>query len=322
MRSAVRPIVTLTPNPSLDRTLHLPHLQRGAVLRTSAAALHPSGKGLNVSRALAAHGRPNRAVLPLGGIVGEQLRRLAEAEGVELAVVPIAASVRSNVSVVEQDGTVTKLNEPGPCLLQAELTALLAAVADAAAGAAWIAGCGSLPPHAPVDLYAQLLPIARAAGAQVAVDSSGAPLLSAVEAGVDLVKPNLDELAEAIGRRPARLRDALAGAEQLRERGATAVLLSLGGDGALLVEESGCLHGEAPVAAPASTVGAGDALLAGFLAAGGRGADALAEGLAWAAAACRLSDSAIPTPADLDRGGVVIHSTLALERPLASANAR
>src|SRR5205807_9872698 len=149
-------------------------------------AVHPSGKGLNVSRALSAHGQRNRAVLPLGGSEGEQLERLAEAEGVELVVVPIAASVRSNVSVVEQDGTVTKLNEPGPRLLEAETDALLSAVAAAAAGAAWIAGCGSLPPGAPVDLYARLLPIARAAGAQVAVDSSGPPLLQAMQAGVDL----------------------------------------------------------------------------------------------------------------------------------------
>ena len=315
------PIVTLTPNPSVDRTVRVEQLVRGSVLRATASVVHASGKGVNVTRALAAHGRASRAVVPVGGHEGAQLSTLAAAEGIELHPVPIAGRVRSNVSIVEPDGVVTKLNEPGPRLSEAETAALLEAVAEHARGAAWVVACGSLPLGAPDDLYARVAQLARAAGAQVAVDTSGPPLGLAAAAGVDLVKPNTHELAEATGERPRTLGEAVAAAQRLRERGAATVLVSLGADGALLVDERGARHGEAPVASPASTVGAGDALLAGFLAAGACGDDALAEALAWAAAAVRLTDSAVPAPADLDRGAVVLHDAPAADRPLADARA-
>lgn len=311
-------ILTFTPNPSVDRTLHVASFVRGGVLRATDASVHPSGKGVNIVRALTAHGKPSRAVLPLGGHEGAQLEALAKEEGIELLVVPIASPVRANISVVEPDGVVTKLNEPGPRLTAGEWSALLDALASAIPECSYVVGCGSLPPGAPADLYGRLVPLARSSGARVAVDSSGPPLLHAAAAEVDLLKPNTDELAEAIGRYPATLGDALAGGEALRRAGARAVLVSLGPDGALLVDESGALHGEAPIEKTASTVGAGDALLAGFLSAGARGRHALAEGLAWAAAACQLPDSAVPKPSDLNRELVVIHDRVDMARPIAS----
>lgn len=317
----MRRIVTLTPNPSVDRTVHVSTLLRGAVLRATGAAVHASGKGVNVTRALAAHGIESRAIVPLGGHEGAQLEALAIAEGIDLRAVAIAGPVRSNVSIVEPDGVVTKLNEPGPRLADAERDELLRVVGEQARGAAWLVGCGSLPPGAPDDVYARVAELARAAGARVAVDTSGAPLTHAIAGGVDLVKPNTHELAHAAGTRPATLGEAADAAHELRRRGAATVLVSLGADGALLVDERGVRHGEAPVAAPASTVGAGDALLAGFLAAGAAGDDALAEGLAWGAAAVRLTDSAVPGPDDVDRGAVRLHAEIDAGRPLADADA-
>ena len=317
----MRQIVTLTPNPSVDRTVHVTALLRGGVLRATGATVHASGKGVNVTRALAAHGRASSAIVPLGGHEGAQLEALAAAEGIELRTVAIAGPVRSNVSIVEPDGVVTKLNEPGPALAAEELSELLRVVGEQARGAAWVVGCGSLPPSAPDDLYARVAALARSVGARIAVDTSGMPLTHAVAGGVDLVKPNTHELAHAAGARPATLGDAVDAAQELRRRGAATVLVSLGADGALLVDERGVVHGEAPVDAPASTVGAGDALLAGFLAAGAAGDEALAEGLAWGAAAVRLTDSAVPGPDDVDRGVVRLHARLDAARPLADADA-
>jgi 1-phosphofructokinase len=309
-------IVTLTLNPSVDRTVEVDALIRGAVLRARSSHVDPGGKGVNVARALAANGRKTRAVLPAGGWEGEQLAALLGPQEIPVVLVPVAGSVRANVSVVEPDGTVTKLNEPGPALTAAEIEAVVAATVTAAAAAEWVAISGSLPPGAPVDVYARLVERLRPAGVRVAVDSSGPPLAAALVAAPDLVKPNREELAEATGRSIATVGDALAAAEALRRRGARTVLASLGADGALLVDGDSAHHGQAPVPRPRSAVGAGDALLAGFLAGGGDGPAALTEALAWGAAAASLPGSQMPGPGDLDRAAVRLAARIDPDRLL------
>ena len=302
-------IVTLTLNPSLDRTIEVDSLTRGAVIRAGGARVDPGGKGVNVSRALLANGVPSRAVLPCGGDDGQRLVRLLDQDGVETVAVRCAGATRSNVTLVEPDGTVTKINEPGAALTEVEVDGVADAVLQAARcdPVDWVVACGSLPPGVPVDLYAALCRRFAVAGLRVAVDTSGPALLAAVAAGAELVKPNREELAEAVGRPLGSLRDVVAAAEELRSWGAGTVLASLGPDGAVLVGPGGVLAGESPPVEPRSTVGAGDALLAGFLAAGTRGAgpaDALAEALAWGAAAAALPGSRMPRPADISRTAV------------------
>jgi len=309
-------IVTLTPNPSVDRTIEVDALVRGAVLRAQASRVDPGGKGVNVSRALAANARKTYAVLPAGGWEGDQLAALLTPEDVPVMLVPVSGSIRANVSVVEPDGTVTKLNEPGPTLSEAELEAVTAATVAAAADADWVAVSGSLPPGTPVDFYARLIQRLGPASVRAAVDTSGPPLVAALAAGPDLIKPNREELAEAAGRPVTTLGEAVTAAEELRRRGARAVLASLGADGALLVDATGAVHGEARVDRPRSAVGAGDALLAGFLAGGGSGPEALAEALAWGAAAASLPGSRMPRPGDLDPAAVRISTRFDPDQPL------
>ena len=309
-------IVTLTPNPSVDRTIEVDALHRGAVLRARASRVDPGGKGVNVSRALAANGRKTRAVLPGGGWEGEQLAALLAPADVPVVVVPVAGSVRANVSVVEPDGTVTKLNEPGPQLTPEEVEAVTAATVAAAADAEWLACTGSLPPGAPIDLYARVVERLGSARVKVAVDSSGAPLVAALDAGPDLIKPNREELAEATGRAIFTVGDVVAAAEELRGRGVGTVLASLGADGAVLVDASGATYGSATIDRARSAVGAGDAMLAGFLAGGGSGPDALREALAWGAAAASLPGSRMPTPADLDHDAVTLADRIDPDHPL------
>jgi 1-phosphofructokinase len=311
-------IVTLTVNPSLDRAIEVDALERGAVIRAASAHLDPGGKGVNVSRALLGNGIRSIAVVPCGGDEGEQLVRLLRAEGVEVHAVPITGRTRSNITIAEPDGTVTKINEPGAPLEPEELDALAEAVLDAAGPSDWAVVCGSLPPGVPVDVYARLYQRFTAAGIRVAVDSSGQALVSAVAAGPALVKPNREELAEAAGRPIGSLGDAVDAAKELRSWGAGTVLASLGADGAVLVEAEGVTVGEAEVVTRRSSVGAGDALLAGFLAGGGHGPEALAEALAWGAAAVGLPGSRMPTAADIHREIVHIHAVPDLTRSLAS----
>lgn len=303
-------IVTVTPNPSLDRTIEVDTLVRGAVLRATGASVEAGGKGVNVSRALAANGLATRAVLPWGGPEGAQLAGLLAAQGLDTLLVPIGGAVRANVSVVEPDGTVTKLNEPGPVLSPAEAEALMAATVAAAQGADWVVASGSLPGGLRPDFYARLAARLQPLGVRIAVDTTGTALLDALAEHPDVIKPNREELAEATSHQVATLGDAVDAAERLREKGARAVVVSLGPDGALLVDASGAYHGEAAVAAPVSTVGAGDALLAGFVAGGGAGPQALAEGLAWGAAATGLPGSHMPSEDNLDRSAVRIHGAV------------
>jgi 1-phosphofructokinase len=149
----------------------------------------------------------------------------------------------------------------------------------------------------------------------VAIDTSGPALEAVLAAGPTLVKPNRDELAEVTGQRLLTIADVVEAANRLRARGAGAVLASLGADGAVLVDDDGAIHGRTPAVPPLSSVGAGDAMLAGFLAGGGKGEDALVEALAWGAAAVLQPGSGMPSPPDIDRSAVRLerHSTQRLD---------
>ncbi|MFF4320947.1 1-phosphofructokinase [Streptomyces sp. NPDC001568] len=309
-------IVTVTPNPSLDRTYEVPSLERGTVLRATGDRVDPGGKGVNVSRAVAAAGVPTTAVLPLGGSPGILLAELLGAQGVDVTAVSIAGRTRTNISVAEPDGTLTKINAPGPELLPDESALLLETVRACSAEADWIACCGSLPGGPGPDWYAELVARAHEGGARVALDTSGPALLAALPARPDVIKPNAAELAEAVGRPLPTLGDVVKAAEELRSLGAGSVLASLGADGQLLVCAEGAFHGTAPVTTVRSDVGAGDAALAGFLIAGGAGPAALACALAHGAAAVQLPGSAMPTPADLRPAEVRVTADPPLDLPL------
>jgi 1-phosphofructokinase len=309
-------ILTVTPNPSLDRTYEVPSLDRGEVVRATGERVDPGGKGVNVSRAVAAAGRRTVAVLPLGGAPGALVADLLDAQGIEVAPVPIAGATRSNIALAEADGVLTKINAPGPELTAAEQELLLDTVRRQSRDADWIACCGSLPRGLAPSWYAELVARAHTAGVRIALDTSGPALLAALRERPDVVKPNAEELAEAVGRPLATVGDAVKAAGELRERGATAVLASLGADGQLLVDADGAWFGTARVDAVRSNVGAGDSSLAGFLIAGGRGPEALASAVAHGAAAVRLPGSVMPAPDDLDPAAVTVTADVPTDRAL------
>lgn len=309
-------ILTVTPNPSLDRTYEVPSLDRGEVIRATGERMDPGGKGVNVSRAVAAAGRRTVAVLPLGGAPGALVAELLDAQGIEVAPVPVAGATRSNIALAEADGVLTKINAPGPELTAAEQELLLETVRQQSRDADWIACCGSLPRGLAPSWYAELVARAHAVGVRIALDTSGPALLAALRERPDVVKPNAEELAEAVSRPLATVGDAVKAAEELRELGAGAVLASLGADGQLLVNASGAWYGSARVDVVRSNVGAGDSSLAGFLIAGGGGPEALASAVAHGAAAVRLPGSVMPTPDDLNPAAVTVTTDIPVDRAL------
>jgi 1-phosphofructokinase len=299
-------IVTLTANPSLDRTVALDRaLVPGAVHRAVGCTDEPGGKGVNVARAVATAGRPAVAVLP----AGQDDPLLANVRQLGLAhhAVHVDEPVRVNLTVTEPDGTTTKLNLPGQTLTEQVRDRLVSVLLKEAAGARWAVLSGSLPPGASADWYAVLTGALHEQRCRVAVDTSGAPL-SAVLSGApatrpDLLKPNAEELAEALGLDPSRVgADPAATARHARalvEHGTAAVLVTLGADGAVLVTAEGAWRATSPPAPARSTVGAGDSALAGYLLAALDAAappERLRRAVAYGSAAARLPGSAMPRP--------------------------
>lgn len=325
-------ILTLTLNPSIDRTVELgARLERGAVQRTSAAASEvAAGKGVNVTRVLAAARVPSRAIVV--SREDDPFAALLAADGVDAVHVPVEAPVRTNLALTEPDGTTTKVNEPGAALDARAIAAVLAAVRTHAVDADWLVVAGSLPTGAEPSLVAAVVLAAREArpGIRIAVDTSGAPLAAAVTAGgIDLVKPNDEELEELLGLAHGAIDGpaaAATAAAALVGRGVGAVLLTLGGDGAILADAHDVLRATPPPTTVRSTVGAGDASLAGWLIAERRGDDAagrLRQAVAHGSAAAAMPGTGFPTPADADatRVGISTPTTAASAAATPAASA-
>ena len=307
-------IVTLTPNPSVDRTVLIDDIVLGAVNRGRRSWTEPSGKGVNVALALHAHQVPVRAVVTAGGSAGAQLQQMLGTAGLDTVIVPIAGEIRSNISLTQPNGSVTKVNEPGPRLSDDETDRLLRAVTENLCGAQWLACGGSLPAGLPANWYGELVELGHRNGVRVAVDTSGHALAESLSSEPDLVKPNVHELAELTRQLPRTLGDVVDAAQEVRRRGARTVLASLGGDGAILVDDIGAVWGHAPVDKVVSTVGAGDAMLAGYLSCPHERSEALATALQWGAAAVQNEGTLfLPNTTDAD---VTICATIDANRPL------
>jgi 1-phosphofructokinase len=302
-------IVTLTPNPSIDRTVALTgQLVRGAVLRAASTTSQGGGKGINISRAAVAAGVPTIAVLPAVAddpFVLDLLR-----DGIDARPERPAGAVRVNLALTEPDGTTTKVNEPGAVVRREDLDRLADAVVQRAQQAQWVVLAGSLPPGAPDGWYAEIVGALRGSGAAVAVDTSGAPLV-ALAASLEqhaptLMKPNGEELASLTGGDAAEIEAdpaaAATAARQLVERGVDTVLATLGGSGAVLVTAAGAWHATPPPTTVVSTVGAGDSSLFGYLHGQLQGCspeECLRLAVAYGSAAAGLPGTTIPTPSDV-----------------------
>ena len=316
-------IVTVTLNPSLDRTLEVDSFERGAVLRTSEPTLEAGGKGVNVTRALASNGVESVAVLPVGGSEGAELTALLDAAAVAARFVPVSGRTRSNITVAEADGTITKLNEPGSPLTAEELTALTTAVGSTVTAGDWVIISGSVPPEFSAEQLQALTGSLADRAVNLAIDTSGDALVASLAARPRLIKPNRAELAEVAGRPLDSISDVIAAAKGVRELGVEIVLVSLGSDGAVLVGPAGVIVGESHVEHPRSTVGAGDCFLAGFLSkfsVDETDVDAaMLEALAWGAAAASLPGTAVPEPGDIDYTNVQLVWQPDLDRPLVAS---
>jgi 1-phosphofructokinase len=275
-------VVTVTLNPALDRTLTVPRIAFGEVMRATAVHIDWGGKGFNVSRTLRALGAESVAMGFVGGATGQVLARGLASLGIATDFVHIAGETRTNVVIADAERYV-KANEAGPTVQAEEVAAFLDRVRGRVApGDIWVFS-GSLPPGAPLDLYARLIDVVQAGGARALLDTSGEPLRLGCEAVPYLVKPNLAEAQEATGRAVARDGDALAAAGFFLRQGVELAALSFGADGLLLASAQRAILARPPRVRVRNPVGAGDALLAGIAWALERGAP-LEEMVRWGVA--------------------------------------
>ena len=323
-------IVTLTMNPALDRTVSLPApLEVGEVQAASSIREDAAGKGVNVARVLAAAGDEVRAVLPLAetdpyaaalSAAGARIRRPGEsvdgsATGLDVVAVPVSGHARANLAITDPAGETTKLNLPGPALSVEAAANLIDAVVASSEGAQWLALCGSLPPGAGDDFYVRVIDAVRTRVANpplIAVDTSGSALAVTVASGApELIKPNEIELAELAGV-PVRSEPAAVAeiARALVPAKIGSALVTLGGDGAVLVTPEAAIHATIPPnISVRSTVGAGDSSLAGYLharVAGAADGAALDAAVRHGSATASLPGTRLATPTDLPEGAVAL----------------
>lgn len=260
-------IVTLTVNPSVDASTSINQVVPDHKLRCREASYKPGGGGVNVSRAIHRLGGDSLALYTSGGLHGQLLHHMLEQEGVNHQSIPIDGQTRENLIVLEEStGQQFRFDMPGPLFLEGDWVRCIEQLKALTVTPTYIVASGSLPTGCPTDFYARVVAVAKQWNARVIVDTSGEALQLAADAGVYLLKPNARELEELSGQAITNDEELKAAALKLIDEGRTeVVVVSLGGEGAMLISKEGCEHLKAPDISVVSVVGAGDSLVGGVV---------------------------------------------------------
>lgn len=263
-------ITTVCLNPSIDRTVWVDRLVPGGTNRVRREARAPGGKGVNTARALAAQGIPACAAVLLGSEDAAGMEAYLFSCGCRMRAVTIEGTMRVNVKVFDESrDEVTEINASGPAISADTIDAATGMIVDCARESEWLVLSGSMPPGCPADYYARLIRKVRAAapGCRVALDAEGESFRLGVLEGPDFAKPNRHELSLFLGKGAMCEADILEGARALRRAGVGTVIISMGAEGAMLCAQTGCAVAPAVAVPVQTTVGSGDAMLAGYIAA-------------------------------------------------------
>jgi len=257
-------IETVTLNPSLDYLVQASKIEIGKINRAESVRFIPGGKGINVSRVLKALEFPVRNLCFTAGFTGEELEKEVLDLGIPSDFVRLRKG-QTRVNVKLRHDCETDINTPGPEVTEEAVSDLFDRIGRLSSGDGLVLA-GSVPPGASPSIYAEILRRERGTGIRCAVDTSGLALKLAVVEKPFLTKPNRDELGELFSRTIGSPETVLQLAKQLRDLGPENVLISLGSDGALLAASDGNIYlCEAPKGEAVNSVGAGDAMVAGFL---------------------------------------------------------
>lgn len=256
-------IVTVTMNPAIDKTVEIGQLVPGGLNRIHKVEYDAGGKGINVSKTIHELGGESIAAGFLAGNAGRTIESVLKARGIRSDFVWVEGETRTNTKVLEDNGEVTELNEPGPDITESQLNALISKLEGYAADGVLFVLAGSIPNGINIDIYERLIRLLHAKGAKVLLDADGCMFRQALDAGPDIIKPNRAELEEFMGiDYRASDRDLLKTARQLRGKGVNTVAVSMGKSGAMFVRDGYEVRCPALHVKAHSTVGAGDAMVA------------------------------------------------------------
>jgi 6-phosphofructokinase 2 len=260
-------IVTLTLNPTVDKSTTADLIIPDQKLRCAAPKFEPGGGGINVSRALRRLGADSVAVFPAGGPTGQLLQELLAQEQVQQLPIETAGRTRENFIVVDaSSGQQYRFGMPGTELTATEQQQVLAALRNLPEVPEFLVISGSLPPGVEPEFLAEIARWAKQAGTRIIADTSGPALQRILQEGVYLIKPNVGELSKMTGVEELDDEAVAAAAQQLvREGQAEIVVVSLGPQGACVVTKDAVDHVPAPAVKKRSTVGAGDSMVAGLV---------------------------------------------------------
>ena len=258
-------IYTVTFNPSVDYIVSIDDFKLGKTNRTTGELMLPGGKGLNVSAVLHNLGIENTALGFTAGFVGEEIKRLAKETGYRCDFIDIKNGIsRINVKMKDFDGT--EINGMGPAIDEEALELLMKKLDQLTAGDTLVLA-GSIPSSMPKNIYSAILKALNGRGIRFVVDATKELLLNVLPYHPFLIKPNNHELGELFGVTLEKKEDVVPYAKKLQEMGAKNVLVSMAGEGAVLVDENEDVHMmDAPEGILVNAVGAGDSMVAGFLA--------------------------------------------------------
>lgn len=258
-------IYTVTFNPSLDYIVSVEDFQLGMTNRTDSELLLPGGKGINVSTVLKNLGIENTALGFIAGFTGDEIRRKVEEIGVKADFIQIREGVsRINLKLKSIDGT--EINGQGPDIGKEKVEELLSRLDGLREGDVLVLA-GSIPASMPDDIYKNIMKRLTGKGIMIAVDATRDLLVNVLEYHPFLIKPNNHELGEIFDTEIRTREEVIPYARKLQEMGACNVLVSMAGEGAVLAASDGSCHmAPAPKGDLVNAVGAGDSMVAGFLA--------------------------------------------------------
>lgn len=265
-------VVTVTLNPAIDQTVYIDGFQPGAVNRVGLVRQNAGGKGVNVASALADLQAPTLATGLLGRENAEIFEELFRTKGIEDRFVRLDGSTRLGLKVVDSSShQVTEINYPGIQPDPSSLDEVLSMLRTHPRPGTWFVLSGSIPSGVPAEIYGRMIREIHERGGRVLLDTSGLPLRRALEQKPEIVKPNQDELEQMAGRSLGSINDIAAAAAELVSQGVGLVAVSMGSRGALFARQDEMSVAIPPKVSVRSTVGAGDAMVAGLVLAQLRG---------------------------------------------------
>lgn len=256
-------IITVTMNPAIDKTVDIEHLEHGGLNRLKNVIVDAGGKGINVSKTILELGGETIATGFIGGSGGILIKKVLKEQGIQTDFIEINNEIRTNVKVVEADGYVTELNEPGPNVTEKEFELLTDKLLSYANKEALFVLAGSIPNGIGKNVYNILIHKLKEKGAKVFVDADGELFINSLEACPDIIKPNRHELEEYF-HKDYRVDEAelITMGQLLIDKGIGMVAISLGQMGALFITKEKVLRCPGVKVEAHSTVGAGDAMVA------------------------------------------------------------